>query len=214
MLNYIGIGDLAVFLQVDESALTTALADLAVAAAQQKVRKYLAQEITFHADDVEYLDGNGRKKIRLRQRPVREVTLVEEAEGDPTWVALAADAYTVRGTVLIRWDGDVWAHGEANLRVTYDHGYDIGDFDSDTTDSDYDPPHVPADISLVTLTLARRMYENMGAAAQAGELGNVKQETIGAYSYTLSAAAEAAAGVQLVKAEMSVLDAYKMRGAG
>lgn len=213
LTSWIGTGDLAKFLGVELSTLNTALADLAVSASQQKIRKHLDQLITYIQNDVVYLDGNGRKKLRLPERPVRRVVLVEAAEGDPIWAAVDADAYLLRGSVLIRWDGATWLHGEANYRITYDHGWNVGAIDSDVSDSDFDTSlnNVPADISLVALSLARRMYEAMGEQTE-GVTGDIKQETIGAYSYTLSAAAEKAAGVNLVLAEREVLSTYKIKG--
>jgi hypothetical protein len=209
MTNFIGLGDLASFMSTTIPALNQALADLAVSAAQSKVRRYLDQEITLVSGDLVYLDGNGRKKIRLPERPVRSVALVEEGPSD-LWTTLDSDAYFLRDSILIRWDGSVWCPGEANLRVTYTHGYDVGAIDSDWSDSDFDAQHVPADISLAALSLARRMYENMGASPEGA--GELTQETIGAYSYTLSEAAQKAAGVDLIQAERYVLDSYKMNG--
>lgn len=214
MLSFIDIGDLAIHMQVAQGSLTTALADLAVSAAQKRIREYLEQEVTYHASDVVYLDGNGKTKIRLPERPVVDVTRVEEGLGGTSWTELDADNYFVRKSILIRWDGAVWCVGDANLRVTYDHGYYTGDIDSDVSDSDFDPLNVPSDLVLVALSLARRMYENMGSEVESLGAGNIKQETIGSYSYTLSSAAEAAAGVTMLKAEMAVLDSYKFRGAG
>lgn len=215
-LNFIGVADLAVFMDVDVNTLDLANANLAVAAAQQAIRKYLSQELTYHAGDVVYLDGNGRKKIRLPERPVIQVTKVEEGSGDPTWTELDSDAYLLREDILIRWDGDVWRFGEALLRVTYDHGWHVGSLDSDISDSDFDTGlnSLPADISLVALSAARRSYDNLGAASGAGTAGQIKQETIGAYSYTLSSAAEKAAGVALLGAEKDVLNNYREEGAG
>jgi hypothetical protein len=210
--HFVGIGDLATFMGVTTADLTTALADLAVSAAESKVRAYTDQQITIVNNDVVYLDGNGRRKLRLPERPVLSVSLVEEGSGDPVWTSLDSDAYHLRDSILIRWDGSVWVPGEANLRVTYSHGYLTGAVDSDFSDSDYDVQHVPADLSLATLSLARRMYENIGADEGAGSLGGIKQETIGSYSYTLSSAFETAAGVELIQAERNVLDAYKMNG--
>lgn len=209
MISFIGIADLETFMGVASGTLVVDLAELSVAASQQKVRQYLDQEITYHANDVAYLDGSGRGKMRLPERPVRAVDLVEEKSGTATWQTLAAENYLLRGSILIRMDDLAWTAGEANVRVTYDHGWDVGAMDSDPLT---DQLFVPADISLVALTLARRMYEAMGEEAIL--LGDVKQETIGAYSFTLSAAAEKAAGVNLVIAERSVLDSYKMKGAG
>lgn len=193
------------------TALNTALADLALSAAEQRVRNYIDQQITLVSGDVAYLDGNGRYKLRLPERPVRTVTLVEEGFAGPDWETLTSDAYHLRGSILIRWDGARWLPGQANIRVTYTHGYDVGAIDSDYSDSDFDAQHVPADLSLATLSLARRVYESLGAASDT-TLGGIKQETIGAYSYTLSEAVEASAGVELIQAERFVLEAYKMNG--
>lgn len=205
--HFVGLGDLAAFMGTTTAALNTALADLALSAAEQRVRQHTDQRITLVSGDLIYLDGNGRRKLRLPERPVRTVTLVEEGSGDPIWTALDADNYHLRGSILIRWDGSVWAPGEANIRITYTHGYDVGAVDSDWSDSDYDSQHVPADLSLATLSLARRIYENLGEAS--GTLGEIKQETIGAYSYTLTSSF---AGVELIAAEKAILDSYKMNG--
>lgn len=209
MISFIGVGDLETFMEVSAGALNADLAELAVAASQQKIREYLDQEITYHANEVAYLDGGGRRKIRLPQRPVRAVDLVEERTGTATFSTLASENYFLRRSILIRVDGYIWEAGEANLRVTYDHGYDVGVMDSDPSTEQI---FVPADISLVALSLSRRMYENMGEEEES--LGEVKQETIGSYSYTLSSAAEKAAGVNMVFAEKEVLNAYKVKGAG
>lgn len=210
--HFVGLGDLAAFMGIATADLSTALADLALSAAENRVRQYTDQRITVVSGDLVYLDGNGRTKLRLPERPVRSVTLVEEGTGDPVWAAVDADDYHLRDSVLIRWDGAPWYAGEANYRVTYTHGYDVGAVDSDWSDSDYDAQHVPADLSLATLSLARRIYENLGSEAGAGSLGGIKQETIGSYSYTLSSANEAAAGVELILAEKAVLDSYRMNG--
>lgn len=216
--NFVGLGDLAIFMHVSQASLNTALADLALAAAQAAVRGYLDQEITFHQDRVEVLDGFGKPWLRLRERPVRSVLKVEEGDGTlADFTTLAAVNYVVRRSLLIRVDGAVWLPGNVNIRVTYSSGYDSGTVDSDTSDSDYDPLHVPADITLVTLNAARRMYSTLGTSDGVSKAGNIKQETIGAYSYTLSTISEqvgAAAGVELLLAEKAVLDRYLIEGAG
>ena len=211
MTNFIGLGDLASFMGTTIGSLTASLADLAVQAAQAKVRRYLDQEITLVTDDVVYLDGNGRFKLRLPERPVLSVSLIEEGWGDSlTWTALSTDSYHLRDSVLIRWDGAVWVPGQANVRVTYSHGWQVGAVDSDFSDSDFDVAHVPADLSLATLSLARRMYNNM--AAEAAETEGFKGEDIGAYSYVDADAEAAAAGTALIPAEKYVLDAYRQAG--
>jgi len=196
---------------VAESSLTAALADLALAAGQAAVRKYLDQEITFVADDVILLDGFGKPWLRLPERPVRAVTLVEEGDGTTAdFETVDADDYVVRRSLLFRVDGTGWAPGNVNVRVTYDHGWDVGEVDSDS-DSDFDHPNVPADIVLATLSAARRMYEHMGDEPQATD---IIQESIGGYSYTLSSEARKSAGVDLLAAEKIILDRYRAVGAG
>lgn len=201
------------FLETTVASLNLSLSNLALSAAEQRVRNYLDQHITYVANDVVYLDGNGRGKLRLPERPVISVIQVEEGWGDPTWTVLDADSYHVRESVLIRWDGSAWVPGEANVRVTYHHGWitsAVG-VDSDISDSDFTANYIPADLSLATLSMARRIYESLGAES-ASTGGDIRQETIGSYSYTLSEAAAAAAGVELILAEKAVLDAYKMNG--
>lgn len=217
---FIGVGDLAVLLDVDPSTLDAANANLAVAAAMQKVRKYLNQVLTYVQNDVAFIDGNGKFRIRLTERPVRKITKIEEEGSNDVWTELPTTDYRLKDArygIVVRQDGGVWAAGYANLRVTYDHGWNVNpQIDSDASDSDFDTDlnAMPADIVLVTLSLARRVYENLGSASGAGTAGNIKQETIGAYSYTLSSAAEKAAGVNLLGAEKAVLDDYRMEGAG
>lgn len=210
--HWVGLGDLAAFMDVAVADLDTALANLALSAAEQRIRNYTDQQITYLANDLVYLDGNGRRKLRLPERPVVSVISVEEGSGDPVWTVLDADNYHLRGSVLIRWDGSVWNAGEANVRVTYHHGWltsAIG-VDSDISDSDFTAGYIPADLSLATLSMARRVYEDLGTSG--GTLGDIKQETIGSYSYTLSTVNEAAGGVELTLPERAVLDSYKMNG--
>lgn len=214
---FISTADLATFMHVDEATLNPALASLAVAAAQQRVRNFLNQQITLVTDDVVLIDGNGSRQIRLPERPVRSITQIKE-NGN----VLDPSEYTLRRSLVIRVGGqieiwtwptelmfDVWRVGVGNIEVTYTHGWDVGEIDSDGSDSDYEPLHVPADILLVALKAAKRGYESMGEDA---EEWVDKQETIGAYSHTLSDAVLAAAGVSLLPGEETVLGDYKIKG--
>lgn len=202
-MDFISVADLALFMQVAEADLTTGLADLAVSAAQATVRGYLGQQITLVTSDDIFLDGTGTKKLRLPQRPVVSVSSVTEWDD----VLVDPDDYEFQEPQwLVRRDHRVWHPGVRNIEVVYTHGWQTADLDSDTTDSDFDSNHVPADISLVTLILARRFYDR----SLAGEQGVIKSETIGQYSYTL----ESAAGSELLPAEKAVLDAYIIQGAG
>lgn len=179
----------------------TALASIAVAAAQAVVRNYLAQTITRVTDDDIYLDGTGKPWLRLPQRPVISVASVTENGS-----ALDSSDYLLRDSYLLRADRHSrWCQGNRNIEVVYTHGYDTAALDSDTSDSDFDTTHVPADISLVALILARRFYDK----AQTGEQGILRSETIGSYSYTLESSA---AGSEMLDAERAVLDVYRVEG--
>lgn len=198
-------------MEVATSALNAGLADLTLAAAQASVRKYLDQEITFVSGDIVLLDGNGKPWLRLPERPVRAVTTVEEGDGTTAdFEAVEAVDYVLRRSILYRVDGGSWTPGNVNIRVTYDHGWDVGEVDSDS-DSDFDSPNVPGDIVLATLSAARRLYENTGTG---GSSGDIVQETIGSYSYTLSSEARRAGGVGLIDAEKLIIERYRFGGAG
>lgn len=190
--DYVGLQDLADFMLVD--TLPQSLAELQLAAAMQSVRKYLDQDITFVADDVEYHDGRSRDKVRLRQRPVREVTsvVVDDEVIDPS-------EYVVRGAVIQFLNGTgwpTWRWNTNNIVVTYDHGWDA---------SLSDPMPVPADIRLATLSTARRRLMNSGETNE-----TLASETIGKYSYTRDSAAGSDA-FGLLPAETAVLDRYAVR---
>lgn len=206
MSDFISRADLAAFLDVELASLDNALSALAVASAQASVRKYLDQEITYVASDERLVDGTGTRILRLHERPVRGVNLVEDSDGN----TVDATTYVLRRNQLIFLDAEtVWEKGLANYTVTYSHGWNTGQVDSDS-DSDFETLSVPADIVLVTLALARRVYQHGGEDAQ----GELKSESIGDYSYTLADDAEQVAGVKLNAAEQAVLDRYRVGGAG
>lgn len=201
MTDFIGVDDLATFMSADASSLDAALASLAISAAQAVVRNYLGQTITHVTDDDVFLDGTGKPWLRLPQRPVISVESVTE-----NGTSVSTDDYLLRDAYLLRADRHSrWCMGNRNIEVVYTHGYDTAALDSDTSDSDFDATHVPADISLVALILARRFYEK----AQTGEQGILRSETIGSYSYTLESSA---AGSEMLDAERAVLDSYRVEG--
>lgn len=165
------------------------------------MRNYLDQVITLVDDDEVTLDGTGTRLLRLPERPVRRVASVVE---DDTELTETTD-YILRDSILIRVD-TFWSKGTANVTVNYDHGWDVvGDSDSD---SEFFP--VPADISLVTLSAARRAYNTLGIQSLPVD---IKSETIGAYSYTTNSSTEdSLVDLTLLSAEKYVLDPYKFRG--
>lgn len=207
-----GRGDLAIFMEVALATVGAARADLALAAAQASVRKYLDQEITYVASEVAVLDGSGKPWLRLPERPVRGVTLVEEGDGtSDDWEATDTADYVLRRSIIYKVDGSIWTAGNVNVRVTYSHGWNIavaGTVDSES-DSDYTGFAVPADIVLATLNVARRIYTSSGTEIDGGTL---EAETIGAYSYSRGSESAKAGGVELVDAEKMILDRYRFQG--
>lgn len=206
MTDFVGRADLAIFLGIELAAIEAARADLALAAAQASVRSYLDQELTLVSGDVVLLHGSGNSRLRLPQRPVRSVSLVEEGDG-VTFEAVDAADYVLRNDILYRI-GAEWPPEFISVRVTYTHGYDAGAVDSDS-DSDYDANHIPADITLVTLSVARRIYDASGATPTDHTLTS---ERIGNYAYTRAADAAGAGSGELIGAEKIVLDRYRVTG--
>ena len=188
---FISTVDLEAMLDTTFAVPTPLPVKIALDSACQRVRTYLGQTINLVEDDVEVHSGTGRRKLRLRERPVRAVTLVTIDDVETT-------NYTRRDAVLTLKNSDVWTYGNDNIEVTYDHGYDL----VEPSDN-----NVPADIRLVALILARRVYESLGSVT-----GTVVQETIGDYSYQLSDNAEAAvsSAAELLEAEKYALDRYRI----
>jgi hypothetical protein len=197
---FISIADLEALLGEDVID-TDLIVAIALDASCEVVRTYLGQTVNLVEDDTAILDGNGRDAIRLPERPVRAVAEVREDAVivDPT-------TYIARRSLVIRNDGDTWTVGRGNIEVDYDHGWDIGD------------PFVmsvPADIRLVALSAARRIYVAVGALSLGAQA--IQGETIGAYSYTLAAVPESVAEATatagaLLPLEQAVLDPYRVLG--
>jgi hypothetical protein len=191
LLDYVTLEDLSDYTELDSFLL--AQGELALQSAMQTVRNYLGQELTLHVDDVEVHDGRGRRLLRLRERPVREVKQVV-VDG----VVLDDSSYTVDDAVIKLTNGAVFNHGLANIEVTYTHGWDLVDDSSG-------PPELPfpADIKLVTLSVARRRLNMSGQHDE-----TIVQEAIGSYSYSTGSAREQAG--DLLFAEKAVLDNYRI----
>lgn len=189
-----------------EAGIGAAIADpnaldvkIALDSACQAVRTYLGQTINKVTDDVEIHSGRYGKKIRLRQRPVRSVT---EVKIDGT--VIAATNYSVRSHIVTLIDGSLWGKGNDNVSIKYTHGYDIGEPSDD---------NVPADIRFVALSIAKRVWNDLGADAASGA---IVSETIGDYSYTLSEAALATvtSASALSGGEQAALDPYRIELVG
>lgn len=177
------------------------LTKMSLDAACESVRSYLGQDVNLVTDDVEYHSGRGwqHNRIRLRQRPVRSVTSVQMFPFDDAPTTLVAgDDYVVRDALVIIISGSYWDEWAENIKVTYTHGWDVV--------PPLDKP-VPADIRLVALSAARRIYVAMGEVDDAGAF---RQETMGTYSYTVGGREGATSVVELMSSEMAVLDRYRV----
>lgn len=198
MEPFISVDDFEAMLGQDLADPNALEVKIALDSACQRVRTYLGQDVNRVDDDVEVHSGSGRRKLRLRQRPVREVTLV-------TIDGTATTNYTRRNAVITLKDADVWWFGNDNIEVTYTHGWDHDPGDPGPGGA----ISVPSDIRLVALILSRRVYESVGVTATAGALIS---ETIGDYSYQLSDAAISAvtSATELLEAEAYALDRYRV----
>jgi hypothetical protein len=193
---FISTDDLAAILgvTVDPAALIT---KICLDAACTAVRTYIGQTINYVANDVELHDGRDRSLLRLRQRPVRSVVSIYE-DG----VLIPATSYVLRGAIVQRTDDDAFLLGAANVSVTYSHGWDV------------DPTvamAVPADLRLVALLSARRVHAAVGLSDTSTTGGALTGETMGSYSYSLSASAIAPLAAEFLDVEKEILERYVVR---
>lgn len=195
MRPFIGTNDLAAILghPVSDTDLITAIA---LDSGSEAVRSYIGQTINYVENDTEELDGRGRVKIRLKQRPVRNLVSVtlEGEVVDPT-------EYNRRGATLRRHNGVPWPFGFGNVTVVYSHGWDII--------PDLDPSNdflVPADLRLVALLSARRVYTTVGASAA----GTIISESIGSYSYSIGGNSVVQTAAELLPPEQATLERYRI----
>lgn len=191
MIPFISSIDLGAYMDTTVSP-TDLKTEIALDSACEAVRSYLGQDINLVEDDLEIHSGTGKWRIRLRQRPVREVSglFQDDEEIDP-------DSYSINGAFISLLDG-FFFEGLDNIEVIYTHGYDVADVGPDTIP-------VPADIRLVALNSARRIYENIGAE----QTENIRSETIGSYQYQLQDANTVTAS-ELLDSEKVILDRYKV----
>lgn len=200
---FVSSDDLAAFLgtTVDSSALKT---KIALDAACDAVRSYLDQEINFAENSVEWHSGHGylHDRIRLRQRPVTAVSEVRiDVVAGSTGTVLDPANYNVRDSFVVRIDGGYFTAGNDNIKITYDHGWVVPPTSQSAA--------VPADIRLVALSSARRVYSAVGTNDAAG---SKQSETIGDYSYTIAAGItnSASSAAELLMSETDVLDRYRI----
>jgi len=110
------------------------------------IRRYLEQDITQVADDVEYVDPVGGGYAFLRQLPVQSVSKVETTADGAVWATVDPANYTVSrrlGIVYAKpYTGERWPSGSESWRVTYSHGYAT----------------VPDELKGVTCSIAARFF--------------------------------------------------------
>jgi len=197
---FISTADLEAFLQTTFVDPTSLIIKIALDSACDAVRSYLGQDINKVEDDVEYHSGHGwlHDRIRLRQRPIIEVTTVYDAD-----VLLDSANYNARDSFIVLTDGSYFTAGNDNIVVTYTHGYEVPATSNSAA--------VPADIRLVALSAARRVYVSRGQR----DVVNLRGETIGDYQYLTDAGGRtigqtAATAAELLTPERDVLDRYRI----
>lgn len=199
MEDFITPEELASFMQLEVNLLPDSY-ELGISSACWAIGNYIGQELVYTPDDEEVRDGTGRPRMRLRQRPVRDISsiLVDDEELD-------LDMVVLRDAVLTLTDGSVFTRGLSNVIITYSHGWDLDPADSSDGDpEDYLP--FPSDIKLVALSAARRYMQRWG---ESGLEGEIMMEKLGDYEYTLHPD-KRTHDHDLLRYETAVLDRYRV----
>lgn len=202
---FISTDDLAALLGITLADPNALIVKISLDSGCDAVRSYLGQDVNLVSNDIVYLDGPGYPwaTIRLKERPVRAVDSVSYAYWSASGVQeqlLTANTYRCdTDGILELVDGTYWMNGIKNIKVQYDHGWDIVVTSGGIA--------VPADIRLVALSCARRVYTSLGEVDDAGAF---RQETMGTYSYSTGGRAAATSAAELLPAETAVLDRYRI----
>jgi hypothetical protein len=164
IVNYLGRGSIT-----DPGMLmaTDAACDMCRTIADQSFNRGTTTEV---------LDGSGTDVLLLRERPVNSAGTVTVAGGTITDYVSTSAGLVFRGTA----GGGTWPTGRQNVRVTYDHGYEVID--------------VPRDVRMVAVSIAARLVTQ----------GPVKSETVGGVSVTYSAGAS-----DVTPSELLILNKYR-----
>ena len=154
---FVSIADLTDI--VGEDVSTSDRAVIALDSACELVRSFLGHHINLEAEVDVVLDGRGRYRLILPQRPVREVSAVLLDD-----VAVAETDYVLEREMFLRRVSVPWPVGQGNIVVTYTHGWDVSEPDSAPPD---DFERVPSDIRRVALEVAKRLYVDPEVAGSA-----------------------------------------------
>ena len=114
---------------------------------------------------VEYLNGQGRPTVFLRQPPVGGVVAMAYRSSPTEWLAYPTDEFFVDNRKVINTAVGFWPYGTRNLRATYEEGFETP----------------PGDIAQLLLDLMQANVTTTSGAAG----GNVTSEKLGDYSYTI-----------------------------
>jgi hypothetical protein len=143
MEDLASIADLNNFAQLAIDTNDTAAAFL-LKVASGMVRRYLQQDVTATAGDIEYCDPVAGG-VLLSQLPVTGVSKVETTRDGVTWMVADPTTYVVSrklGIVSARAYTGSWPTDPESWRVTYSHGYD----------------NVPDELKGVACSVAARFY--------------------------------------------------------
>lgn len=160
---FISSEDLAAYVKADELGLEPNLALIALDAACSAVRGYIDQNAESTTVTDGWLDGTGTCRMLLPQFPIVSISAlsvyVDRADTNPEILVENTDyVLNYESGILDRIDGGVFYSGEQNIKLSYVYGYST----------------VPADVRLVALQVAARIYET----------GIVKNESVAGVSAT------------------------------
>jgi len=173
------VSELKAYLGIADSSEDVPLARV-VSGVDAAAKRWMKRTIEAVPEAVEYHAGTGRQRLYLMNRPVTDITSLHlDMTGYSGQVAgaFAAETALTRGEdyildgitadernmgCLIYLRGN-WPEGIGNIKVIYDHGYDV----------------VPDDIKLGCLMIAAQVR------ADRMQGGPLESEDLGDYSYTL-----------------------------
>ncbi len=196
--SFASVAELADVLHVDIDP-EDAAANQALTDATAMVRSYTRQTLSFVEGDEVTLDGHYQWDLALPEFPIVDVTEVVEISvwDNAAETTLDTTDFRFSKAVLHRLDRR-FCEGFQNVRVTYDHGYEV----------------LPDDLRTATLQIASRLYfsATSSGSTQGGPL-KVQSETIGGYTYRnewdSSSTSTVVATLGLTAAEMLMLDRYR-----
>jgi hypothetical protein len=160
--------------------LVSANATLCVDGACALIRSATGQSFSHIEEEVIALDGSGTDVVLLPQLPVEEVKAVKvNGEAVEDWRFYDKSGILARVTTA-PVSCATWPKGRQNVEVTYSYGYEQTD--------------VPAEVRLLALTIAARLYQQ----------GIVASETVGTTQVTYSTDS-----LTFTKGEQAIIDRYR-----